>query len=450
MADEDTPSIYDVFGEPPEVDPKRFGPVPVVPEPESGRPAPTELPHWSAPPTGQVSRVEPGADEPEVWNDLSGPRWRGENAGWADDDLEVVFGDEGSAVRHEDILNFDDPRLNAPAPPRPDLDLDDPAEPRVAAAAPPPAGGRREPTRSEHSSGAPATKPARSRRIRSAAGDVAPPAGALGRNLPQAVGAGIALGAGALIAILVHPLAGVALIAAAAALGAMEFFDAIRHGGFQPATMLGLTGVALFPLAAYWRSESAYPVILAVTIVFGGLWYIVGADDARPLANLAITVLGIHWIGGLAAFGALLLRLEEGQQILIGAIAVTAAADTVAFFGGRAFGRTLFGDRRFNKWSPKKSWEGTLLGVAGAVVGALVLDAVFTVGTSWWHAALFGLAIGVAGVIGDLFESMVKRDLKLKDMGTLIPGHGGLLDRVDAILFALPAAYFVTRVLEYV
>ncbi|NNE95801.1 MAG: phosphatidate cytidylyltransferase [Acidimicrobiales bacterium] len=436
MADDDTPSIYDVFGEPPEVDPNRFGPVPVVPGEDAESAPAAPLPHWSAPPTGQTPRVQ--TSEPEVWDDLSGPRWRGERAGWADDDLEVVFGDEKSAVRHDDILNFDDPRLNAPAPPRPDLDLDDPFG-EAGSKAPSQAAA---PTDQPKTRRAQAAGSTRSRRAQ-------PPGNGLGRNMGQAIGVGVGLAAVALAAILLHPLVGTVLIAAVAGLAAVEFFDAVRHGDHHPATMLGLTGAALFPLAAYWRGEQAYPVLMAVTVVFGGLWYIVGADRARPLTNLSITLLGVFWIGGSASFGALLLNLSDGQKMLIGAIAITAIADTAAFFGGRTFKGAFFGERAFNPWSPGKSWEGTLFGIVGATVGALVLDALFSVGASWWHAAVFGLVLGAVGVVGDLFESMLKRDLKLKDMGALLPGHGGILDRVDALLFVLPAAYFVARVLDY-
>jgi phosphatidate cytidylyltransferase len=444
MADDDKPSIYDIFGDPPEVDPNRFGPVPVVPG-EDDEADGTSLPHWSAPPTGEFPRVQ-AQSEPEVWNDLSGPRWRGESSGWADDDLEVVFGDEGSAVRHDDILNFDDPRLNAPPPPRPDLDLDDPfadSAPRpatpVAAATPAPVGV----------GAAPRKRGERQSRPRTSRSTATPEEG-MGRNMGQAIGVGLGLAAIALAAILIHPLAGTVLIAGVAALAAVEFFDAVRHGDHQPATMLGLVGALLFPLAAYWRGEQAYAVLMAITVVFGGLWYVVGADRVRPLTNLAVTLLGVFWIGGGGSFGALLISLTDGQKLLVGAIAVTVVADTAAFFGGRSFKRAFFGDRVFNPWSPGKSWEGTLFGVIGAVVGALVLDAIFSVGTSWWHAAIFGLVLGVVAVVGDLFESMLKRDLKLKDMGALLPGHGGILDRVDALLFVLPAAYFLARILDYV
>ncbi len=489
MADDDSPSIYDVFGDPPDIDPNRFGPVPVVPDelPASQGSPPqssaahggSALPHWSAPPTGQVPPVRTDDAEPRIWDDLSGPRWRGEKSGWADDDLEVVFGDEGSAVRHDDILNFDDPRLNTPAPPRPDLDLDDPFgdsyAPTSAASSPPvPTGaatpsGRRSvvapPETGEVPAGRERTRRRRERKVGAAATgsidgvpgtpDSAPAPGPVGmnegfqRNMTQAIAVGIALAGTALVAILIHPLAGAILIAGVAGLGAVEFLDAARHGNHSPATMLGLAGATLLPLAAYWRGEQAYAVVMAVTVVFAGLWYIVGADTISPLVNMAITVTGIFWIGGMASFGALLLRLTDGQTLLIGAIALTAVADTTAFFGGKAFKHSIFGERQFNPWSPGKSWEGTVFGVLGAVVGAVVLDTIFSVGTNWWHAAAFGLAIGIMVVIGDLFESMVKRDLKLKDMGSLLPGHGGILDRVDGLLFALPAAYFVARILDY-
>ncbi len=461
MADDDTPSIYDVFGDPPEVDPTRFGPVPVVPD---ERPATHggALPHWSAPPTGQVPPVSGDRyddnDEPKVWDDLSGPRWRGEKSGWADDDLEVVFGDEGSPVRHDDILNFDDPRLTTPAPPRPDLDLDDPFGDVFDIETPPAPAGRRSVVAPPETGSVPEASDRPRKRQRkqntetqaASAGNTPDPGAGMGRNMTQAIGVGVGLAGAALVAILIHPLVGAFLIAAAAGLAAVEFFDAARHGDHHPATMLGLTGAALLPLAAYWRGEQAYAVVMAVTIVFAGLWYIVGADSVRPLVNMAITILGIFWIGGMASFGALLLSLSDGQKLLIGVIAVTVIADTAAFFGGRAFKHALFGVRQFNAWSPGKTWEGTVFGIIGATVGALALDAAFSVGTQWWHAAAFGLAVGVVGVIGDLFESMIKRDLKLKDMGTILPGHGGILDRVDALLFALPAAYFLARILDYV
>lgn len=409
-------SIFELFGDPPpEPDPHRFGPVPVIrPDELFDDDAPTTaptpaavpadddltLPHWAEPATGQVPRVLAGdrADEADAWSNVAGPRWRGEEPVWADaGDLSEVFADELGRGRSD----ADDGSGGATAP-----EGDDPG-PAVPAAG----------------------------------GD---------RNLTLAVVVGIAFAAVALLAFLDTATA-MALIAAAAFLCGLELFKAMQDGGLRPATLLGITGAVGLPLAVYARGEGAYPVVVFLLVVFGSLWYLVGADHHRPVANLGATVFGVAYIGGLAGFGALLLRFPNGIGMLLAAVIATVAADVGAYAVGRTLGR-----HRMSRFSPGKTWEGTVGGVIAAVLASVVFVGLLFGGITPFggddgqllHTVWLGLVVGGVAPLGDLTESLIKRDLGLKDMGGILPGHGGMLDRVDALLFALPATYYLARLLE--
>ena len=263
-----------------------------------------------------------------------------------------------------------------------------------------------------------------------------------GRNLPQAIGAAVAMAGVVLVALWIGPEAMMVVICAAALLAVIELFNAMRLAGLRPATLLGLLATVGFPAAAYFRGDVAFTVVMALSVVFGMLWYLAGADHERPVLNLSLTILGVLWIGGCGAFAALILRQDEfGVQLLLSTIVIAVVSDTMAYFGGRAFGR-----RPFHSASPNKTWEGTMTGFVFAVFCAFAM-AVMPFSTMWDGRFLGALALGaVVGVMtpmGDLSESLVKRDLGVKDMGTIVPGHGGLLDRIDGILFALPGAYFL-------
>ena len=460
MSDNDNPGIFDVFGEPPEVDPNRFGPVPVVPGSEQGEAPSGGMPHWTAPATGQVPPVLAAEGDGEVWSDLSGPRWRGEGSGWADDDLQVVFGDE-KAVEHEDLMHFEAPRPspNRPAPGTQDGPaqgvmsgepqiIPDPPNPSPVGAAP--RVQRPQQAGPAPQQGQPQPAPASAKKTRAPKAAKAPKEAGAGRNLNQAIIVGVGLAVVAAAALLIHPLAGLGLICVAALVGTVEFYDALRRVGHNPATLLGIAGAVLLPAAAYWRGESAYSVVLALTVVFGAIWYIVGADTVAPARNLGLTMLGIMWVGGLAGFGAMTLTLENGQQILLGAILLTVAYDTAAYFVGRALGGSLFGDRVFHEASPNKSWEGTIGGIVAAMVVGAVMGFLTDYDLQLWHVVALGALVAVLSVLGDLFESLLKRDMGIKDMSSLLPGHGGILDRVDSLLFVLPGVYFLARLLDYV
>jgi phosphatidate cytidylyltransferase len=162
-------------------------------------------------------------------------------------------------------------------------------------------------------------------------------------------------------------------------------------------------------------------------------------SEARVGSTIAIsgTVMGAVWIGGGLAFLVLLRELDRGRLAAITALLAVWAGDTFAYFGGRLIGRHKMAPTT----SPGKTWEGLVVGMAATIFVAFVAlyhQDFLTIGQS----IVLGVVIALAAPLGDLFESLLKRDMDVKDTGHLLGGHGGMLDRIDALLFAAPAAYF--------
>ncbi len=236
-------------------------------------------------------------------------------------------------------------------------------------------------------------------------------------------------------------LSAVVVVAAAA-----EAYNMTRAPGFRPATLLGLVATVGCVLGAYWRGLGAIPIV-TVLLFFGAmLWYVLGVVEARPLANVAVTVMVFVWVSVMGSFSAVLLQEPKGKGLFLGAVAVAVAADVSAFVVGRSIGSRPL--------APAISPHKTVEGFIGGVVGALIVGAIVGKTVHPWSGMRYGLILGlVVGLIapaGDLFESMLKRDLGVKDSGNILGGHGGLLDRFDGILLALPAAYFVATIAHIV
>jgi CDP-diglyceride synthetase len=269
------------------------------------------------------------------------------------------------------------------------------------------------------------------------------------RNVPVAVAVGVALAAAFFGLLKVGPGAAMGMVVVALVLAAAEFFQSVRHVGYRPAALLGLASVGCLALATYWKGFEAYPIVLGLTVITGLMWFLFGVEGEHATANLAITLMGVGWIGVLGSFAALTLKLPNGDAVLIGAVLGTVAYDV----GGYVIGRTTGQSRLAPHISPNKTYEGLIGGmILAVVVTTLVLNSVpgvYPWTVSMTDALWLGVAIAVTAPLGDLTQSLVKRDLGVKDMGSLLPGHGGVFDRFDSLLFVLPAAYYVADLVLY-
>jgi phosphatidate cytidylyltransferase len=266
-----------------------------------------------------------------------------------------------------------------------------------------------------------------------------------GRDIGTAAAIGVAIGIVAIICFKTGPFLTMVLALVVLTLAAIEAFDVLRRAGYRPATLLGLTATASLVLAAYNEGESAVPLVLALTVVFTFLWYLFEVVRARPTANVAATLFGVLWVGFLGSFTGLLLRLpnRHGVAALLGAVLCTVAYDVGGLFFGSQMGRRPL----MPHISPNKTVEG----LVGGMVAAVVLGFMFGAFVDPWSPMKgleLGLVVACVAPLGDLSESMIKRDLGIKDMGALLPGHGGVLDRFDAMLFVLPATFYLVKLLK--
>lgn len=238
----------------------------------------------------------------------------------------------------------------------------------------------------------------------------------------------------------------VALILARAA---WEYATLFRAGGGQPSRLM-LTGGVLAIFISRWTSGLVHdawllPVLIGLTMVIHLAQFERGRDHAG--SDFAATLSGIFYVGLLGSYLVLLRQLpDNGQWWLMLTLFAVMLADTAAYFAGVTFGK----HRMAPRLSPKKSWEGYLGGVFFATIGTPLFLLLFrqfglpsTPAFSLFNAALLGLVIGVVPTLGDLGISMIKREMHQKDTSDILPGHGGVLDRIDSWLWAMPIGYYL-------
>ena len=262
--------------------------------------------------------------------------------------------------------------------------------------------------------------------------------GRAGRNLPVAIGVGVLLGL--IITVpLYSPLRWVFIVvlAAAVALGTWEITQALRTLGAEPPLPPLLLGGLAMTVLAYRAGAGALFLTLVLTVLASLVWRL--ADPAEGfLRDIAAATFTAAYVPFLAGFCALLAVPDDGPRRVTAFILVVVCSDVGGYAAGVLFGKHPMAP----SVSPKKSWEGfggSLLAcaVAGAVLFLLLFDASPLLGV------VYGLAVVAVATLGDLGESMVKRDIGIKDMGTLLPGHGGIMDRLDSLLPTAPVAWLL-------
>lgn len=269
-----------------------------------------------------------------------------------------------------------------------------------------------------------------------------PATGRAGRNLPAAIGVGLALGALIVVPLFFYPLAFLVVIAAAMAVGVWEMARAVRRGGAHPPLVPLIAGSVIMIALAWFAGPDALSLGLLVTVLGTMIWRLGDGPGnyQRDLTAATLIAVYVPFLGGFAAM--LAAAPDDGHLRVLVTLVAVVLSDTGGYAAGVAFGKHPMAPTI----SPKKSWEGFAGSVTAAAVGSALLLWLLLDVAPWW-GAVFGVAISGAAVLGDLAESMIKRDLGVKDMSNLLPGHGGLMDRLDSILFAVPTAYLLLAVL---
>jgi phosphatidate cytidylyltransferase len=271
--------------------------------------------------------------------------------------------------------------------------------------------------------------------------DVDPAPGRAGRNLAAAIGVGVALAAVILVSLMVWRPAFLGVLGIAVVVAVVELTRALQAGGFRPPLTPVLIGAVAMAALAWTRGPTGLVVAFLFTVLAVLLWRLADGPE-NYLPDTASGVLVALYVPLLAGFAVLLLVPEDGATRVLAFIATVVASDVGGYAAGVLFGKHAMAPTI----SPKKSWEG----MGGSVLGCVVVATgilVVALDAPWYAGIVFGAAIAVTATLGDLGESLIKRDLGIKDMGHLLPGHGGLMDRLDSLLPSAAVSYLLLAVL---
>jgi phosphatidate cytidylyltransferase len=385
----------------------------------------TLLPHWTDAPTGQVPIVvaREAADSDDPWATVPAPAWREGEADWVahEDQFDASFL-AGAAKEEDDVRPWEFVAVE-----------ESPVEEEIQPEAPRPEPGRANRTRRTVSQ-----NPLAGRAVRQSTPS----------SISKATLTGVLLAAVVFGIFLAGTLAVALLLLVALGLAAAEAYAAFRAVGAHPATILGIVAVLTLGVAIYNKGQSAFGAVTVLLLIFGFVWYVSAPQKIDVLDGLGATIFVYVWIGVLGSYALLLVAPNtfahrHGLAYLFGAIVLAIANDTGALFIGRWLGRHPLNVAL----SPNKTVEGTVGGTiitlaAGAVILPLIHPWTLT------HGLEAAVALAIVLPLGDLFESLVKRTLGVKDLGRLLPGHGGLMDRIDGLLFAMPTMFYLVHILK--
>lgn len=269
-----------------------------------------------------------------------------------------------------------------------------------------------------------------------------------GRSLSKSVVVGLLLAGVFLASVLVYKELFIVLLSVATAIGAWELSTALRQKNWYVPRVPAVVGSVIIMPATYFGGPMIQWLVSIAIVAALIVWRTVHLLFERRKANFQTLQRTVRDFGAAAflviylpltlSFGALLLRRDDGQWWVLSFVATVALIDSAGYLFGRIFGKNKLAPGV----SPKKTWEGL---AASIVVGTVVAVSctVFLLGGPWWVGVIFAAALILAAVFGDLAESLIKRDLGIKDMSTLLPGHGGMMDRLDSLLPASLMSYLV-------
>ena len=263
------------------------------------------------------------------------------------------------------------------------------------------------------------------------------PKGRTGRNLPAAIGVGVGLGGLVVLTLLTVKATFLAYMGIAIAIALSELTTALAKRDIHIPVIPVAAGGAAMITCTYWLKPQDALAAFGLTVLAIFAWRLFGGTTGY-VRDVTAGVFAAAYLPFLASFVAAMLVPADGPRRVLSFIIVTISSDIGGYFAGITAGR----HKMAPAISPKKTWEG----LAGSVVACLVAGTLcvrFLLHGHPWQGVLLGAAVVLAATMGDLVESMIKRDLDIKDMGTLLPGHGGILERLDSLLVAAPVVWFL-------
>ena len=228
------------------------------------------------------------------------------------------------------------------------------------------------------------------------------------------------------------------LVAIMAILGSLEFYRMTTHLKIQPITYFGTVWVLLLILSPHCPYAATTPFLITSAIVISLIWLLFRPKSEQAFSNWAWTMAGILYIGWMLSYWISLRNMDAGREWVLWGLLTIVANDTGAFLIGKALGKHPLAP----SISPGKTWEGTIGGLLISVIVSLALGIALHLPLDYWQMVLLGCVISVFAQLGDLIESLFKRNASVKDSGKLLPGHGGILDRTDSIIFTGVIVYY--------
>jgi len=256
-----------------------------------------------------------------------------------------------------------------------------------------------------------------------------------GRNLPKAIGVGVSLGAVVLASLIFRKEIFLGVVTVAACFGVWELRSGLAQGKINVPLVPSMVGAVTMIVASFVGGGQALTVTFGLTCISLLLWRMAdGLHDA--IRDIAGGIFVAAYVPFLASFSILLLREPDGAERVFVFLIVAICSDV----GGYAVGVVAGRHPMAPSISPKKSWEGAA-GSALACVISGIATVMLILGGTWWAGAIVGLALVLSATVGDLIESTIKRDLGIKDLGSILPGHGGFMERIDSLLLSAPLAW---------
>ena len=233
------------------------------------------------------------------------------------------------------------------------------------------------------------------------------------------------------------------LVAAIATAGSIEFYRLDRNNILSPLHYFGTIVIIALILLPYFFNYITVTHILSVAVVVSLIWLLFSPRKDQAFNQWAWMMAGILYLGLMLAFWVKLRNINQGRDYVFWLLFIIIVNDSAAYFTGRALGKHALAPRI----SPNKTWEGAIGGLIASILISVLFGFIFSLPFPYWQLVVLGIGVSILAQLGDLIESLLKRNCAVKDSGTIMPGHGGILDRIDSYILTAAVAYYVITAL---